>query len=157
VKDALAWYGVDSIDQIPGASPSAPKLAKEDIPTSWDWRNVNGVRFATGSKTQQVPRICGSCWAFSATGSLSDRVRIAAGAANPIEVNLSPQTLLDCHMDAGSCNGGSSLAAFASVANKTTNTGFTDDTCLPYEVRCSLPRRPKCAQSLFVHHSFTTT
>jgi hypothetical protein len=54
VKDALGWFGVDSIDQIPGASPSAPKLAADELPTAWDWRNIDGVRYATGSKTQQV-------------------------------------------------------------------------------------------------------
>lgn len=52
-------------------------------------------------------------------------------AKTPIEVDLSPQTLLDCHTDAGTCNGGNSLAAYASVFNSTT--GFTDSTCSPYE------------------------
>lgn len=130
VKDALAWFGVDSIQDIPGATAGAVKLPRDDIPDAFDWRNVDGVRYAMGSKTQQIPHICGSCWAFSAAGSLSDRVRIAAKGA-PIEVDLSPQTLLDCHMDAGTCNGGNSLAAFASVKNSTT--GFTDTTCSPYE------------------------
>ena len=116
VKDALAWFGVDSIQDIPGATAGAVKLPRDDIPDAFDWRNVDGVRYAMGSKTQQIPHICGSCWAFSAAGSLSDRVRIAAKGA-PIEVDLSPQTLLDCHMDAGTCNGGNSLAAFASVKN----------------------------------------
>jgi hypothetical protein len=109
------------------------QLPAGELPTAFDWRNVDGVRYATPSKTQQVPRICGACWAFAATGTLSDRVRIAA-KGTPVDVSLSPQTLLDCHMDAGSCNGGSSLAAFTSVHDSTT--GFTDETCSPYEVGC---------------------
>jgi cathepsin X len=44
---------------------------------------------------------------------------------------LSPQTLLNCHTDAGDCNGGNSLAAYISVAES--DTGITDDTCTPYE------------------------
>jgi cathepsin X len=107
-------------------------MAKADLPAAWDWRHVAGVRYATGSQTQQVPKICGACWAFAATGSLSDRVRIAAGVFGaPLELDLSPQTLLDCHTDAGTCNGGNSLAAYDSIY--TSGTGLTDATCSPYE------------------------
>ena len=131
VKDALEWFGASSIAELPSrGSGAAPRMRAEDLPVAHDWRNVGGVRYATGSKTQQIPHICGACWAFAATGTLSDRVRIAA-KGTPLEVDLSPQTLLNCHTDAGSCLGGNSLAAYASVYNSTT--GFTDETCQPYE------------------------
>ena len=130
VKDALQWYGVSSISELPSRGARSPKLKSTELPVAHDWRNVDGIRYATGSKTQQVPHICGACWAFAATGSLSDRVRIAA-KGTPIEVDLSPQNLLNCHTDAGTCLGGNSLAAFESVYNSTT--GLTDLTCQPYE------------------------
>jgi cathepsin X len=130
VMNSLEYFGVDDISQIPSKGVGAPKLPRESIPDSFDWRNVDGVRYATPSKTQQVPHICGSCWAFAATGSLSDRVRIAA-KGTPIDINLSPQTLLNCHTDAGDCNGGNSLAAYISVYES--DTGITDETCTPYE------------------------
>lgn len=107
------------------ASPALQRLSKSLVVNdlhNYSW--LNNVSFKYNNS------VCGSCWAFAAAGSLSDRVRIAA-KGSPIELNLSPQTLLDCHLDAGSCMGGNSLAAYESVVNL--GTGFTDDTCLPYE------------------------
>lgn len=88
-----------------------------------DWRALGGT---TRVGTQLLPHICGSCWAFATSGAMSDRVKIATG----LEINLSPQGLLDCAgSDVGTCDGGSHSLANQFIAD----TGLTDETCLPYE------------------------
>ena len=48
---------------------------------------------------------CGSCWAFGATESLSDRMCIATNGA--IDVQLSPQSLVSCDIEGNfGCGGG---------------------------------------------------
>ena len=67
------------------------------LPSSVDWRTkgvVNEIKDQGG---------CGSCWAFSATGSLESAAAIA-GAALP---NLSEQNLVDCAQpNYDGCSGG---------------------------------------------------
>ena len=102
------------------------------VPAALDWRAVNGTAFTTRVGYQLIPSPCGSCWAFAATGALSDRIKIATGGLLP-DVNLSPQALLDCGASAtpstGSCNGGNPTLAYEFMAN----TGITDETCSPYQ------------------------
>jgi len=45
----------------------------EDIPTHWDWRDVNGV---SPVKNQAK---CGSCWAFSTVGCVEAHYLIKYG------------------------------------------------------------------------------
>ena len=34
-------------------------LTAADVPTTWDWRNVNGTDFTTWNKNQHIPQYCG--------------------------------------------------------------------------------------------------
>jgi len=96
------------------------------VPDTLDWRWVNGTAFTTRVGYQLVPSPCGSCWAFAATGALSDRVKIATKGR--VDFPISPQALLDCGKAAGSCNGGSPELAYEYAAT----VGLPDETCLPY-------------------------
>jgi len=100
-----------------------------DLPTSFDWRNVNGVVYSTPIRNQFLPKFCGSCWAFAVTSSMSDRIKIGMNASS-IDVQIAPQVLLDCAREygAGGCDGGSAVAAHEFI-NKY---GITDETCAPY-------------------------
>jgi len=102
-----------------------------DIPTDWDWRNVNGNCLVTKDLNQHIPEYCGSCWAHGAMSSLSDRIKIIRKAAWP-DYNLAIQYILNCGTStAGSCNGGSATGAFQFARDK----GVPLDTCLQYEAR----------------------
>ena len=111
-----------------------------ELPQNFDWRNINGNSLVTPVRNQNVPNPCGSCWAHAVTGSLSDRVKIYQYQTSPlngvpIDINLSPQYLLDCGMqdsgsgiNAGSCYGGSAYKGFELIQQ----TGISDESCDPY-------------------------
>eukprot|EP01084_Bolivina_argentea_P204931 350057_1 len=84
-----------------------------NAPASIDWRNVNGSNWVTPVKNQGQ---CGSCWAFSTTGSLESRAAIQQGSASKL-VSLSEQQLVDCSRAEGNagCNGGLQEDAFTYI------------------------------------------
>jgi C1A family cysteine protease len=100
------------------------------LPSSWDWRDHNGV---TPARNQGG---CGSCWAFCAQAALEAMVLIYDG----IEYDLSEQQILSCNYAGQGCDGGWMTTAYEVFMDP----GSVLEECMPYTANDQIP----CTQHL---------
>merc|ERR1711971_585130 len=106
-------------------------ITPEQLPRMFDWRNVDGINHLTPVRNQQLPKMCGSCWAQAATSALSDRILLASKGKG-VGTLLSVQVMLDLTdlpPHAGSCNGGDPFLAYEFIRMH----GISDESCSPYQ------------------------
>jgi cathepsin B len=131
---SLDWVGNMTVGQarrMLGARPSTHKLPASklgaltkylSVPASFDsrtqWPKCVGAIRNQGD--------CGSCWAFSATEVLADRICIDTNAATTVV--LSPQWLVSCDTTNMGCGGGYLEAAWEYMEKH----GVPVDSCDPY-------------------------
>jgi len=98
-------------------------------PSTWDWRDANGMNYLSWTKTQQSPLYCGAGWAQAATSAFADCLNIQRrqkNSRNPL-IAISPQAMIDC-LAGGDCSGGDYLGVF----DYAQSTGVPEDTCQNY-------------------------
>ena len=78
-----------------------PAPLDNDLPSAWDWRDVNGVDFVSPVRNQGG---CGSCYAFASMGMLEARLRILTN--NTVQDVFSPQDVISCSEYSQGCEGG---------------------------------------------------
>jgi C1A family cysteine protease len=132
-KQLLGYKGIDNSVLRSANAPHGLKHIK--AADAVDWRQKSAV---TPVKNQGQ---CGSCWAFSATGSLEGAAAVASGQL----ISLSEQQLMDCSTAQGNqgCNGGLMDNAFQWVIKNGGITGDKDDSYKGKQGSCSssLPKR----------------
>lgn len=108
---------------------------QRDLPSEWDWRDVEGESYVTPIRDQAQ---CGSCWAFGALASMETHMAVNTYMPNPT-VDLSEQFPISC--GPGSCNGYS----ISGTSEFLEYTGTVTEACLPYQASDAVPCDNRCS------------
>jgi cathepsin L len=101
-------------------------LSVVNLPDTWDWRKNGPVSGGVVTPVKNQAQ-CGSCWAFSTTGSVEGCHALSQKKV----VSLSEQNLMDCSTSQGNqgCNGGLMTQAMDYIIS---NGGIDTEASYPY-------------------------
>jgi len=123
-------------------APKSPKTIA--LPASVDWTAAGKV---TPVKDQGQ---CGSCWAFSTTGSIEAAYAIEQSTS---PISLSEQELVDCAQSTGNqgCEGGLMDDAFEWIINSGgTPNGLCTETAYPYTAMDGTCAQANCTAAMYI-------
>ncbi|KAH3757732.1 Sarcophaga pro-cathepsin B [Pelomyxa schiedti] len=127
-KEAREFLGLD-LEARGGLRSVAYGVSADALPASFDardnWPDCQSIKMIRDQSD------CGSCWAFGAVESMSDRECII----NKQDIILSAEDMNSCSVgskgqDCGSCNGGQDACAWQYFATK----GVVTEDCYPYSL-----------------------
>ena len=124
-KKQLAGFIPPDLETFKNGPRFKSPLTDDELPTQWDWRNVDGRNYMSPVKDQGY---CGSCWAFAAIGA-TEGVIAAKEHIPDLDLDLSEQHLLSCSLGGGCELGGLTNIAMSYIAD----IGVPDDACWEYE------------------------
>ncbi len=126
MEDAKNFLG-----HLDDESKSLPEhVPSTDLPKSISWAGANCDHEVRNQGN------CGSCWAFAATGMLSDRCCLMAQDHGW----LAPQELVSCERTSHGCQGGYMQSPISYMEN---HGGLVPEACFPYQAQ-NLPCPSKC-------------
>jgi cathepsin B len=135
IDDARALLGW--IPNPANKLPTKVSTVSDSIPTTFSSITKWGQNCPTIATIYNQAE-CGSCWAFGAVESISDRFCIASkGKINYI---LSFQDLVSCDDNDDGCEGGDADSAF----NYVQTSGLVTGTCYPYGIPTCPPQDQPC-------------
>jgi len=111
----------------PGIGPTPENMKARDdtpIPTSFDAR-AHWPLCASVIGTITDQKSCGSCWAMSTAGVLSDRACINSTSL----IHYSPQYMVNCYKEQLGCEGGFVSYVWSSIIDH----GTVSESCLPFK------------------------
>jgi len=121
------WTIEDAQDFL-GLLPSEPistlpeHLPEANLPRAFSWEGVDCIHPVRNQGN------CGSCWAFAASGMLSDRCCLGGSDQGP----LSPQELVSCETSSMGCNGGYMETPISYIVRVG---GLVKEECYPYQAK----------------------
>ncbi|XP_044521965.1 dipeptidyl peptidase 1-like [Gracilinanus agilis] len=113
----------------PKPAPLTPGIHEKTLtlPSSWDWRNVNGVNYVSPVQDQVFYTSCENAYAFASMAMLEARIRVLTKNSElPV---LSTQQILSCSLYSDGCRGGDPYLTAGKYAQ---DFGVVEENCLPY-------------------------
>ncbi|GFR70692.1 dipeptidyl peptidase 1 [Elysia marginata] len=120
---------------------------RQSLPSSFDWRKVNGQNFVSPVRNQGA---CGSCYAFASMAMAESRLRILTN--NTQKHVFAPQDIVECSPYSQGCEGGFPYLIGGKYGE---DFGFVEEKCNLYkgtDAKCSTEK--SCARNYVTDYKY---